>query len=144
MALLDVLAFLCNWSLTITSTVYHSQKRHSTCLLIIRACLLNVFLQNRQSLGKAFKHGWERHAIALERPRICHIKNILTCGLPKTLYDVLSCLFVIHSFAIILIALFIISLVTSSVRVLFVYFFFFIVTFSFSCTCYLLNTLRHS
>ena len=92
--------------------------------------------------------GWEWHAIALSRARTRHIKDTrVVCCAPETLYSVLSHLFLIHALSSLLIPLFIITQVKFSVTLnstFYFFFFFYKVTFSFSCTCYLLNTLDHS
>ena len=90
--------------------------------------------------------GWERRAIALPHTR--HIKDTrVVCCAPKTLYGVFSQLFLIHSFSTLLITLFSISLVKSSVQLYSTFNLLFIVqkiTFTFSYSCYLLNTHPHS
>ena len=91
--------------------------------------------------------GWEWHAITLARARTCHIKDTrVVCSAPETLYGVLSHLFLIHALSSLLIPLFIITQVKFSVTLdsTFYFFFFYKVTFSFSCTCCLLNALDHS
>ena len=91
---------------------------------------------------------WERCTIALACPCTCHIKNTnVACCTPKTLYDVLSQLFLVHSFSTLLITVFIICLIKSLVYLSLTFdlrFFFHIVTFGFWCSCYLLNTLKQS
>ena len=89
--------------------------------------------------------GWERCAIALARPCTHHIKNTrAVCRTPKTLYGVLSQLFLIHSFSTLLTTLFLISLVKLIYSTFYLLFFVHTVTSSFSCCCHLLNPLTHS
>ena len=60
--------------------------------------------------------GWGRRAIALARPSTRHIKNKrAACRTPKTLFGVLSQLFLIHStFLITLFLIFLVKLLYST------------------------------
>ena len=115
-------------------TTRHGVTKKTTKIFMHRG---NQFRKNRP--------GWERCAFTLAGPHKIHSKNTgVLCCMPKTLYGVLSHLFLIHSFSTLLIILFVISLIKLTVQLDFIYFSSFIVTFAFSCTCYLLNRLRHS
>ena len=94
------------------------------------------------------KPKWERYVIALACAHTLHIKNkCVVCCRPKTLNDMLSHLFLVHSIHTLLFTFFTIALIKSSLSLYSTFhsfFFFHKITFSFSCTCYLLNTIKHS
>ena len=86
-------------------------------LNVLKTKIIHLSFKNRQFY--LIKLGCECLAIALACPHICCIKNtVVVYGMVKTLCIVLSHQFLIYPFSILLITLFAISLVKSSVRLL--------------------------
>ena len=105
---------------------------------------LNHVTCRNGSVSGLDEKGVHLHKGALAHPRTRHIKSTrVVCRTPKTLYGVLSQLFLIHSFSTLLTTLFLICLVKFLYLTFYLHFFVHIVTFSFRCSCHLLNTLTH-
>lgn len=92
------------------------------------------------NLVNLIRPGWKWCVITLTHFRTCHIKNTdVVCHTLKTLYVAFSQLLPIHSVYSLLITVFTISLVKSSVPVystFYLLFFFHTVTVGFSCNKY--------
>ena len=101
------------------------------------------------SVAEVYRPGWERHVITLTHTHTLTytlLKRSVVFSHPEMLYGVFPKIFMIHSISRLLIILFTIALIKCSGHTYSTFylllFFHVIVTWSFSCTCYLLNTVK--
>ena len=123
-------------------------KIFSNCSYSCKAIIFCNFVSFSKLTKTHFKYkirsGLERHIFTLASPHRHHTKNTgVIRWTPETLYGELFYLFLIHSFSTLLITIFTISLVKSTI---FHFSFTAVLSYSyfFSCTSYLSNKLRQS